>query len=82
MSVIPIPPKFYRNEERTTTIQRTAYKDLLKGKGRVQKIEEKLGRLKPTDAVFDMLNIRKERASKEFQNLYSEYMKNYGPAEE
>ena len=82
MSVIPIPPKFYRNEERTTTIQRTAYKDLLKGKGRVQKLEEKLGRLKPTDAVFDMLNIRKERASKEFQNLYSEYMKNYGPAEE
>ena len=82
MSVIPIPPKFYRNEERTTTIQRTAYKDLLKGKGRVQKLEEKLGRLKPTDAVFDMLNIRKERASKEFQNLYSQYMKNYGPAEE
>ena len=82
MSVIPIPPKFYRNEERTTTIQRTAYTDLLKGKGRVQKLEEKLGRLKPTDAVFDMLNIRKERASKEFQNLYSEYMKNYGPAEE
>jgi len=82
MSVIPIPPKFQRNEERTTTIQRTAYKDLLKGKGRVQKLEEKLGRLKPTDAVFDMLNIRKERASKEFQNLYSQYMKNYGPAEE
>jgi hypothetical protein len=82
MSVIPIPPKFYRNEERTTTIQRTAYKDLLKGKKRVQKLEEKLGRLKPTDAVFDMLNIRKERASKEFQNLYSQYMKNYGPAEE
>ena len=82
MSVIPVPAKFNRREERTTTIQRTAYKDLLKGKGRVQKLEEKLGRLKPTDAVFDMLNIRKERASKEFQNLYSQYMKNYGPAEE
>ena len=82
MSVIPAPAEFNRREERAVTIQRTAYKDLLKGKGRVQKIEEKLGRLKPTDAVFDMLNIRKERASKEFQNLYSEYMKNYGPAEE
>ena len=82
MSVIPAPAEFNRREERAVTIQRTAYKDLLKGKGRVQKIEEKLGRLKPTDAVFDMLNIRKERASKEFQNLYSQYMKNYGPAEE
>ena len=48
-------------------------KDLLKGKGRVQKLEEKLGRLKPTDAVFDMLNIRKERASKEFQNINSRH---------
>tara|TARA_R110001606_G_scaffold214985_1_gene362873 strand:- start:6192 stop:8096 length:1905 start_codon:yes stop_codon:yes gene_type:complete len=82
MSVIPAPAKFNRREERAVTIQRTAYKDLLKGKGRVQKLEEKLGGLEPTDAVFDMLNIRKKRASKEFQNLYSQYMKNYGPAEE
>lgn len=82
MSVIPVPAKFNRREERAVTIQRTAYKDLLKGEKRLQKVEAKLGRLKPTDAVFDMLTIRKERASKEFQNLYSQYMKNYGPAEE
>ena len=83
MSVVPLPPKSSTGKvNQFEASQRSAYQVLLKGEKRVQKIEAKLGRLKPTDAVFDMLSIRKERASKEFENLYKQYMDNYGPASE